>query len=78
MAKDNWDGITGYCCLSCRFYSPKTREIGRCRRNAPTMDGFPVVYPIDWCGNHKVGTNPTKLDFYRRTVESQGDAVNSE
>jgi len=61
MAKDRWDQITGYCCATCRFYSPKEDNIGRCRRNAPTMSGFPVVYAgDDWCGNHKIGTNPHK------------------
>lgn len=61
MAKDLWDEITGYCCGTCRFYSPKTKEIGRCRRHAPTMEGFPVVYiEDDWCGDHKIGTNPHK------------------
>ena len=28
--------------------------IGRCRRHAPTMSGFPVVYESDWCGDHKI------------------------
>ena len=37
----------------------KTRglEIGRCRRHAPTMTGYPVVYITDWCGDHKLGEN---------------------
>ena len=53
-ATDRWDQVAGYCCGTCRFYSPKDGFIGRCRRNAPTMDGFPVVYPKDdWCGQHK-------------------------
>ena len=34
-------------------------EVGRCRRNAPTMKGYPVVYPTDWCGEHKL--DETKL-----------------
>jgi len=29
-------------------------EIGRCRRHAPTMNGFPVVWQGDWCGDHKL------------------------
>jgi hypothetical protein len=59
--KDRWDSLIGYSCKTCRFYVPKTKDIGRCRRNAPTMDGFPVVYPdVDFCGNHKIGTNPFK------------------
>ena len=58
---DRWDQITGYCCETCRYYSPKDERIGRCRRHAPTMGGYPVVYPdSDWCGDHKIGTNPDK------------------
>jgi len=26
----------------------------RCRRHAPTMQGYPAVYPDDWCGDHKM------------------------
>jgi len=60
--KDKWDQITGYCCGSCRYFSPKVNsEVGRCRRHAPTMQGYPVVYAVDdWCGDHKIGTNPHK------------------
>jgi hypothetical protein len=60
---DSWDGVVGYCCATCRFYAPKDMALGmgRCRRRAPTLDGFPVVYQSeDWCGDHKIGTNPTK------------------
>ena len=28
--------------------------VGRCRRHAPTMNGFPVVWQGDWCGDHKL------------------------
>lgn len=59
--KDKWDQVTGYCCSSCRYYSPKDNSLGRCRRNAPSMGGYPVVYSeSDWCGEHKIGTNPHK------------------
>jgi hypothetical protein len=28
------------------------------------MGGFPVVYPgDDWCGDHKIGTNPHKAAY---------------
>ena len=64
---DKWDQITGYCCGTCRFFSPKidplgeAYAVGRCRRHAPTLSGYPVVYTIsDWCGDHKIGTNPDK------------------
>ncbi len=32
-------------------------QIGRCRRRAPTLDGYPSVYPADWCGSHKLDEN---------------------
>jgi hypothetical protein len=30
--------------------------IGRCRRHAPTISGYPVVFEMDWCGDHKLNT----------------------
>lgn len=29
-------------------------ELGRCRRHAPTMTGYPAVFSGDWCGDHKL------------------------
>ena len=29
-------------------------ELGRCRRHAPTMNGYPAVFEQDWCGDHKI------------------------
>lgn len=52
---DNWkDKATGMVCSTCTNYAPKNEYIGRCRRNAPTMKGFPAVFPSDWCGEHKM------------------------
>lgn len=31
-----------------------TGQLGRCRRHAPTMKGFPAVFELDWCGDHKL------------------------
>ena len=31
-----------------------TYHLGRCRRHAPTMSGFPAVFVNDWCGDHKI------------------------
>lgn len=46
-----------------RAYPAKTvtvrPKLGRCRRHAPTMSGYPVVFPSDWCGEHKL--DETKL-----------------
>ena len=55
--KDNWKHRSeGMKCKTCMFYVPKGEVIGfgRCRRNAPTMNGYPAVYATDWCGEHKM------------------------
>lgn len=41
-------------CSTCMWYSHKAEVIGRCRRHAPTMTGYPVVFTTDWCGDHKL------------------------
>jgi hypothetical protein len=52
-------------CLTCMWFVEKMSEkatvssCGRCRRHAPTMNGYPVVFNIDWCGDHKL--DETKL-----------------
>lgn len=60
---------SGMQCKTCIWYVPKARfgtsnsdinplkEVGRCRRHAPTMNGYPVVYMTDWCGDHRVDEN---------------------
>jgi len=32
-------------------------NLGRCRRRCPTMNGYPVVFVNDWCGDHKLNEN---------------------
>jgi hypothetical protein len=60
-------------CKTCMWFVPKYPEepailvgnkitlppinVGRCRRHAPTMAGYPVVYVNDWCGDHKLDEN---------------------
>lgn len=53
-------------CKTCIWYLPKESigtllgaqtRIGRCRRHAPTMGGYPVVYMTDWCGDHRIDEN---------------------
>jgi len=42
-------------CSSCMWFVPKEETtIGRCRRHAPVMSGYPVVFYTDWCGDHKL------------------------
>jgi hypothetical protein len=61
--RDPWiHRSSGMRCRTCIFYVEKVRErdgmteapLGRCRRHAPTMNGYPVVFPTDWCGDHKL------------------------
>lgn len=57
----------GMRCSTCIWFVPKFSEapvmpqdhkiVGRCRRHAPTMNGYPVVYQDDWCGDHRIDEN---------------------
>lgn len=52
----------GMTCTTCMWFVEKTAndgtvKLGRCRKNAPTMNGYPVVFPTDWCGQHKLDEN---------------------
>jgi len=51
---DPWQHrIAGMRCSTCMWFVEKANGVGRCRRHAPTMNGYPVVYLSDWCGDHK-------------------------
>jgi hypothetical protein len=59
--KDNWKHRSkGMLCVTCMYFACKQAEdereikIGRCRRHAPTMSGWPVMFLTDWCGDHKL------------------------
>lgn len=55
MMDDNWKHrAKNMRCVTCMYYNVKKGTVGRCRRHAPTMSGFPVVYETDWCGDHKL------------------------
>ncbi len=43
----------GMSCATCMWFVEKGK-LGRCRKHAPTMSGYPVVYTTDWCGDHKL------------------------
>ena len=64
--KDPWKHRTaGMRCQTCMWYVPKAGapvstekgSFGRCRRHAPTMGGYPVVFGMDWCGDHRLDEN---------------------
>lgn len=67
MTDDHWKNrSTRMRCATCMWYVAKNPpsgvpdeflyplSLGRCRRHAPTMSGYPVVYEADWCGDHKL------------------------
>jgi len=55
---DNWENrAANMRCQTCMYWAEKGFPIGRCRRHAPTMSGYPVVYCSDWCGDHKLNEN---------------------
>jgi hypothetical protein len=63
--KDPWvHRSQGMCCKTCIWFVRKVandkadrKEVGRCRRHAPTMGGYPVVFITDWCGDHRLDEN---------------------
>lgn len=61
VSKDPWiHRSDGMLCKSCMWFIEKagfTPGVGRCRRHAPTMNGYPVVFKSDWCGDHKLDEN---------------------
>ncbi len=63
MDKDPWKYRSkGMRCESCMWFVSKVSDsgdvkLGRCRKHAPTMNGYPSVFPIDWCGDHKLDEN---------------------
>ena len=53
---DNWEHRSASMrCKSCMYFVPKgLTNFGRCRRRAPTLNGWPAVFDSDWCGDHKL------------------------
>lgn len=56
VSNDPWAHRSeGMRCATCMWFVLKhTGKLGRCRRRCPTMNGYPAVYPSDWCGDHKL------------------------
>ena len=56
---------SGMKCETCMWFVAKVSndpgqaapQLGRCRRHAPTMNGYPAVFFSDWCGDHKLDEN---------------------
>ena len=69
---DSWANRSeGMRCKTCIWFVPKQvivkqgsvdeldpiYHLGRCRRHAPTIGGYPVVFVNDWCGDHRIDEN---------------------
>ncbi len=68
MPEDPWKNrAQSMRCMTCMFFVFKRPVeiggmlangfLGRCRRHAPTMSGYPAVFETDWCGDHKLDEN---------------------
>jgi len=71
--RDPWKHrSTGMKCQTCMWFVMKAptgdeerpesaafvgKSVGRCRKHAPTLNGYPVVFNLDWCGDHKLNEN---------------------
>ena len=61
MAKDPWEHRSrDMVCGTCMHFGAKgPGALGRCRRHAPTMQGYPAVYVDEpGCGDHKLAFDP--------------------
>ncbi|MHC4316650.1 MAG: hypothetical protein ACYSW3_29760 [Planctomycetota bacterium] len=59
--EDNWKHKSEMMlCKTCMWFILKGERtvMGRCRRRAPTLNGWPVVFRSDWCGDHKIVSIP--------------------
>lgn len=55
--QDNWQHrSSNMICETCMFFVPKADnlELGRCRRHAPSANGFVPIFTTDWCGDHRL------------------------
>jgi hypothetical protein len=66
IQRDPWEHRSSrMLCASCMWFVEKKipglqaptgpeGPLGRCRRHAPTLAGYPAVWSSDWCGDHKL------------------------
>ena len=57
--EDNWKHRSQTMrCRFCMYFVIKDGSLGRCRKHAPTLDGWPAVFASDWCGDYKLASPP--------------------
>ena len=56
---DNWKHRSAAMrCKTCMHWVSKDNTaLGRCRRHAPTLMGWPATFANDWCGDHKLSAD---------------------
>lgn len=73
MSNDPWEHRSkGMRCRTCMWFvikairegteppkviEPENGQLGRCRRHAPSPNGFLPVFEEDWCGDHRLDEN---------------------
>lgn len=65
MQNDPWKHCSEeILCATCIWYIRKEKKemdgkstVGRCRRHSPGINGYPVVFETDWCGDHRLSKN---------------------
>jgi hypothetical protein len=67
---DNWKHRSAkMACACCMYFVEKDpATLGRCRRHAPGLSGFPVVFHTDWCGDHKL--DETRIIPVQKAVQA--------
>ncbi|MDX5412775.1 MAG: hypothetical protein LPK02_06985 [Rhodobacterales bacterium] len=79
MSDDNWKHRSVKMrCGGCMWFIEKSGTLGRCRRHAPTLDGWPAVFETDWCGDHKVDETkikPSTTDLLKASLMKAKDAI---
>jgi hypothetical protein len=66
-------------CRFCKYGSfgdPFT--LGQCRKNAPSLRGWPTVKPNAWCGKILVETVPTLRRRYADFMSDDGMSIHKE
>lgn len=66
LSDDNWKHRSeNMRCGTCMYFNNY-----RCRRHAPTMQGFPAAYSTDWCGDHKLDKESVRESELKETQTS--------
>lgn len=72
---DNWiHKSESMLCKTCMFFVQRG-IIGRCRERSPTLKGWPVMFPDDWCGAHKLDEQKLAALQATGTLQDCGDCA---